>query len=117
MKKILFVAVIVIVILYFYVFNGIKFEIINNSTESIYNIKFYTSEKFDVATFDEISSEEKRKDFLNMRKNKSDGEYILEFTQKDKLKKINTGYYTNGGALDEKLIFQIEKDTVLVQFK
>lgn len=117
MKKILFVAVIVIVILYFYVFNGIKFEIINNSRESIYNVKFYTSEKFEVATFDEISSEEKREDFLNMRKNKSDGEYILEFTQKDKLKKINTGYYTNGGALDEKLIFQIEKDTVLVQFK
>lgn len=117
MKKILFVAVIVIVILYFYVFNGIKFEIINNSGESIYNVKFYTSEKFEVATFDEISSKEKCDDFLNMRKNKIDGEYILEFTQRDKLKKINTGYYTNGGALDEKLIFQVEKDTILVQIK
>lgn len=117
MKKFIPITLIIVLFLYFYVFNGINFEIINNSGNLINNVKFYTSEKLEVVTFDKINYNENRKGFLNMRKNKIDGHYALEYIQNGKIEKIETGYYTNGGALNDKVIFQIEKDTVLVQLK
>jgi len=117
MKNVIFATVVISLIGYYFFFKGIKFEIINNSGESINRVMFYTSEKPEVITFEKISSGDKREDFLNMRKNRIDGEYILEFIQNGKIKKTNTGYYTNGGGFEGKIIFTVEKDTVLVQFK
>ena len=96
--------------------NGIKFKIENNSDLTITNIKFYTSEKLTIAEYDKIEPNEKISDFLSMKKNKSDGEYILEFTRKNgKKEKSNGGYYTNGGAMDRWIEFNVKSDTTFVK--
>jgi len=96
--------------------NGIKFKIENSSELNIKNVKFYTSEKLVIAEFDKIESNKTVSDFLTMKNNKSDGEYILEFTRENGIKeKSNGGYYTNGGALDRWIEFDIKPDTTLVK--
>ena len=96
--------------------NGIKFKIENNSELIITNVKFYTSEKLAIAEFDKIEPNENISDFLTMKNNKSDGEYILEFTRENGIKeKSNGGYYTNGGALDRWIEFDVKSDTTFVK--
>ena len=96
--------------------NGIKFKIENNSELNIKNVKFYTSEKLVIAEFDKIGPNKTVSDFLTMKNNKSDGEYILEFTRENGIKEqSNGGYYTNGGALDRWIEFDIKPDTTLVK--
>ena len=96
--------------------NGIKFKIENNSEQTISNVKFYTSEKLIISEFDKIKPNETISDFLSMKNNKSDGEYIMEFTRENGIKeKSNGGYYTNGGALDRWIEFDVKSDTTFVK--
>jgi hypothetical protein len=97
---------------------GIKFEIRNNSDQEIAKVKFYTSEKLTIAEFDKIEPNESVSDFLTMKSNRSDGNYVLEFTRADEKKEIiSCGYYTNGGSLNNKVKFEIKKDTTLSTFR
>lgn len=85
----------------------------NTTEKTIRNIKLYTSENKEVLTFGELKSGEKITDFLNMKKNKTDGHYILEFTNEEgEIKKTTAGYYSNGKSLDQKISFEIEKDLI-----
>ena len=96
--------------------NGIKFEIQNNSELTITNVKFYTSEKLKIAEYDKIQPNEQISDFLSMNKNKSDGEYILEFTRENGKKETsNAGYYSNGRAMERWIEFNVKSDTTFVK--
>lgn len=44
----------------------------------------------------------------------SDGSYELQLTEATGNRSYKFGYFTNGAALDEKFIFQIEKDSILI---
>ena len=59
---------------------------------------------------------ENKSDFLTMKDNKSDGNYVLEFTRNGKKEIQGYGYYTNGGALDKWVEFEIENDTITKRF-
>ncbi|GAA4959461.1 hypothetical protein [Algibacter aquimarinus] len=97
--------------------NGIEIEIKNNNDSPITDIKFYTSEKLDILEFSKLKPNESFSKFLSMKKNTSDGSYILSFTREDgKIEHLKTGYYTNGGALDRWVRFNVEKDTTLVKY-
>lgn len=49
---------------------------------------------------------------------KSDGSYTLTFKRESEKKEIvSGGYYTNGGSLNQKVIFEIKNDTVLLTFR
>lgn len=96
--------------------NGIDVEVINSSDETVSNVTFYTfgSE----LVFDKIESNQKITGFLDMTDTKGDGSYTLTFINENKEKKqITAGYYTNGGSLERKVIYEIKNDTVLVEFK
>jgi len=96
--------------------NGIDVEIINSSDETVSSVIFYTfgSE----LVFDKIKSNQKVAGFLDMTNTKGDGSYTLTFIDENKEKKqIAGGYYTNGGSLERKVIYEIKNDTVLVEFK
>lgn len=94
--------------------DGIKFTIKNNSEFQIENVRFSTSENFAEFKFDKIKPNESVSDFLSMEKNKSDGNYVLEFTRMNgKKESKGYGYYTNGGALDSWIEFEIKKDTII----
>jgi len=97
--------------------NGINFTIENKSDFPIENVKFTTSEHLTVMEFDKIEQNKNISDFLSMKNNKSDGEYILEFTRMNG-KKVSKGYgyYTNGGALDSSVKFEIKNDTITKKF-
>jgi len=118
MKKLSAIVIILILILSSCDSNkgkGIKFEIRNNSDQEIAKVKFYTSEKLAIAEFDKIEPNESVSDFLTMKNNRSDG---LEFTRADGKKEIiSCGYYTNGGPLNNKVKFEIKKDTTLSTFR
>jgi len=97
--------------------NGIDFKIKNNSDLPITNIKFYTTEKLVILKIDKIESNDSISEFLSMKNNKSDGEYILEFTRADGvIETKRCGYYTNGSALDKWVKFNVEKDTTFIKF-
>jgi len=50
-----------------------------------------------------------------MEENKTDGHYILEFTdEKGKIRKTTAGYYSNGNSLDQEITFEIG---TTIQFK
>ena len=96
--------------------NGIELEIENNSDQAISDIKFTTSENLNSIDFETINPDVNVSDFLSMKNNKSDGSYILKFTRKNgKRETSGAGYYTNGGSLDSRIIFQIENDTVIAK--
>ena len=95
--------------------NGIDVEIQNNSGSKIENVKFYTSERKAILEFGELESNNSVDDFLSMKENQSDGDYIIEFQRVNGEKeKKSGGYYTNGGTLNSKIVFNILKDTVKV---
>ena len=96
--------------------NGIEFSIENKSDFPIENVRFTTSENLTELKFDKIEPNENVSDFLTMKDNKSDGSYMLEFTRNGKKLTQDYGYYTNGGALDKWVEFEIENDTVNHKF-
>ncbi len=92
-------------------------KIKNDSSEPITNIKFTTTEKLEVIKIDRIEPNESVTKFLSMRKNKTDGEYLLTFTCADgKEEIIGGGYYTNGSSLDHWVDFIVKNDTTIVKF-
>ena len=96
----------------------INFEIQNNSEKSLSNIKFFTSEKKEVLTFGELKSGQAENGTLSMKENKSDGHYILEFTNANgDIKRYSKGYYSNGKPQNGNVLFEIQNDSVLSHFK
>lgn len=96
---------------------GIEFTIENNSDFPIEDVKFYTRERLTVMEFDKIVVDQSVSDFLSMKDNKRDGNYILEFTRSDGTRELKGyGYYTNGGALDRWVKFEILNNSISVQF-
>ena len=96
---------------------GIEFTIENKSDSIIENVKFTTSENLTVMEFDKIEPNQSVEDFLSMKYNKSDGSYVLKFTRANgKMESQGYGYYTNGGALDRWVEFEIKNDTVTRKF-
>ena len=91
---------------------GINFKIENKSNNTLKQITFSTSEMLDVISFDNINPNESVSGFLTMKDNKSDGTYVLEFTQNGKREIKRNGYYTNGIALDHWIEFEIKNDTI-----
>lgn len=96
--------------------NGIEFTIENKSDFPIENVKFTTSENLAQLKFDKIETNGNVSDFLTMKANKSDGNYVLEFTRNGKKEIQGYGYYTNGGALDNWVEIEIANDTVTWNF-
>ena len=97
--------------------SGIEFYIENNSDFAITDVKFTTSENLASKQFEIIEPNQGVSDFLSMKENVSDGSYVLEFTRYNgKRDSIGAGYYTNGGALDDKLEFKIQNDTIIKIF-
>ena len=96
--------------------NGIEFSIENKSDFPIENVRVTTSENLTELKFDKIKPNENLSDFLTMKDNKSDGSYVLVFTRNGKKVTKGYGYYTNGGALDKWVEFEIENDTVNHKF-
>lgn len=93
--------------------NGIEVEIKNNSNQPISNVEFNTTENLNSIKFKNIQPNEKITDFFRMSENKSDGSYSLKFKRHNgKIERSGAGYYTNGGSLDSRVIFNIQNDTV-----
>lgn len=94
--------------------NTVEISIINNSDKIIKNVKCYTSESKEGVTFALLNPYEKADKHLSMKKNKTDGNYILEFTNEngETIKHIDS-YYTNGKTLSNTIIFEIQNDTVI----
>ncbi len=81
------------------------------------NLKIATSEDLDSIVFDKIASKDYREGFLSMKQNTSDGHYTLTYSRSDgKVVKENHGYYTNGGATESWIRFEITNDSTLVKF-
>lgn len=97
--------------------DGIEVEIENRSMESITNVEFATTERIEKIMIDTIKPNQTIKKFLSMEKNKTDGAYYLSFTRLDGKKEISGGgYYTNGGALNNLILFMVGNDSTIVSF-
>jgi hypothetical protein len=97
--------------------SGIEFTIENKSDFPIENVRFTTSENLAELKFDRIEPNENVSDFLTMKENQSDGSYVLEFTRMNGKKETQGyGYYTNGGALDKWVEFEVKNDTITTKF-
>jgi len=118
MKKLAFLSFLFAVISCNNFSNSINVEIANNTKEVIKNIQFATSENKEVLTFEELKPGKKIKKVLAMDKNKEDGHYTLQFTDKNgNIKQLNSGYYSNGKPLESEIIVSVEKDTILIKVK
>ena len=97
--------------------NGVLVEIKNTSGEAIHNVTFSSDDKTKLE-IEQIKPNESVVEFLDMTNNqKGDGAYGLIFERENgKKEQTGGGYYTNGGSLDRKVICEIKKDTVLMQF-
>ena len=101
---------------HFFSGNGIEVKIENNSRTLITDVEFTTTENLNSIKINQIEPGESINDFLNMKDNQSDGGYILNFkTANGEIKQSGAGYYTNGGSLDNRIIFLIENDTVIAR--
>jgi len=97
--------------------DGVEVHIVNNSSRTISNIEFTTSESVKSITIDSIEPNQSVKEFLSISKNKSDGAYSLTFERENGWKeKSGGGYYTNGSSLDHWVDFTVEGDTTIVKF-
>lgn len=98
--------------------NGIQFSIKNKSNFSIKNVKFTTSEKLNTIAFNKIEPDESVDSFLSMKNNKTDGSYILEFTDINGNKKSESfGYYSNGQTANgEYVVFEINNNSITSKF-
>ncbi len=97
--------------------DGIDVEIKNASDKAITNLEFTTSEKLEVLKIDRIDPNETVEEFLSMEENESDGIYVLTFSRSSGENEISAGgYYTNGGSLDNKVVFIVKNDTTILNF-
>ncbi|MGV6831412.1 MAG: hypothetical protein ACWA5P_07620 [bacterium] len=95
----------------------IKCTIKNNSDGAIENVIISTSENLAQISFENIASNQSVTERLSMKGNKTDGSYTLAFTQSDGTKVSKKyGYYTNGIAVDDWVVFEIQKDTIIANF-
>lgn len=96
---------------------GIKVEITNNSTEQISDINFTTSEQLDIVHLDHLAPKATVTEFLSMKDNKIDGNYSLTFKRGNgEHEMMKAGYYSNGTAINRKIIYSIEQDSTSVEF-
>ena len=96
---------------------GIMFRIQNESDTPISTIIFTTSEELNSAEFDVIEKTKSITGFLSIRDNKTDGNYVLQFTRADgKMTVQDYAYYSNGMPFDPWATFQIKNDTVVAKF-
>jgi hypothetical protein len=91
--------------------NGIEFTIESKSDFPIENVRFTTPENLAELKFDKIDPNGTVSDFHNMKDNKSDGNYVLEFTLNGKKETHSYGYYTNGGGSLFEIICNGDKQT------
>jgi len=97
--------------------NGIEVKIKNVSNQPISNVEFTTSEKLNSVKFNKIEPNKSVMGFLSMKKNKTDGSYLLKFDRSNGEKQVKGGgYYTNGTSLDHWVDFIIKNDTIIVNF-
>ncbi|WP_396637546.1 hypothetical protein [Maribacter sp. R77961] len=116
-KVILFVYLLTLSSCFLFKDKGVLLKIENVSDHPVTHIKISTSENLDSITFDEIAPKDYREDFLNMKNNKLDGHYTLSYIRQDgSTVTENHGYYTNGGALDSWIRFEIQNDTTFVNY-
>ena len=113
MKKYIFALFLIFSISCLYEGNGIDYLIKNTSEHPVTKVKFYTSERVNIAVVDSINAQGRSSGWLSMKKNKGDGNYILEFQRHNgKIEKHSGGYYTNK-AISRFIEFEIQNDTVL----
>lgn len=97
--------------------NGLNFNIKNTSDDAISNITISTSEFLEKKNFEVLEKDLNHSDFLSMKDNKFDGNYILTFTRANgENDSINFGYYSNGICLNKRIEIEIKIDTVLTKF-
>lgn len=97
--------------------NGINVEIRNESGKKINNVKFYTTEEIKFLNYKSIEQGKSVRQYFSLRNHVLDGSYIIEYKNEDgQIEKYTTGYYTNGGSLDDKVIIRILNDTVIMNF-
>lgn len=95
--------------------DGIYIEVDNLSDQVVKDVKIQTTDQKSFIEFDSITAQERIEVFLDMKATLGDGGYIINFTWENGNEyKTGGGYYTNGNALDRKILFKIENDTVLV---
>ena len=118
MKKVILIIFLLAIGIYAYrEINGVDVKFINNSKSTISDLKFYTTEKLKMVELSKLEPGEAHNNFLSMLKNKTDGSYILEFTNGNGKRKIKNGYYTNGSPLDRSARIEFTQDTVLFNLK
>jgi hypothetical protein len=117
MKRLITILVLLIISSCHFGKNGILVEIKNTSGETIHNVTFSSDRKTKLE-IEKIKPNESVEEFLDMTNNqKGDGSYGLIFERANgKKERTGGGYYTNGGSLDRKVVCEIKKDTVLIQF-
>ena len=94
---------------------GLAVSVDNNSEQTIYNLKITTSEHLSSLNYPVLKADQETDAFLDMEKNRIDGHYEISFTRKNgKIELINSGYYTNGGPLENQLDIEIQSDTTIV---
>jgi hypothetical protein len=95
---------------------SIKVRVLNSSNSVISNVKITTSENLDSLFFPDMDIYERRSGNLNMKKNKTDGEYRVSYKQNGKYHFVKEGYYTNGRSLNYSMNIVVKSDTVLIKF-
>ena len=100
-----------------FVEDGDEVEIVNNSDHPIHNVKFYTTEKLTILTYDTIKVNQKVEEFLSIKKNKTDGSYVFEYTRVGGEKVASGGgYYTNGAEIERRVSIEVSNDTTKINF-
>ena len=97
--------------------DGIAFNIINQSDETISNIEFSTTENQEIIKINTLNPSEHDSQFLSMKMNKTDGAYLLTFDKANGEKvQNNNGYYSNGVPLNKTINYVIKNDTIIVKY-
>ena len=93
--------------------DNIRVRVINNSNSKVANIKVYTSNNKNEILFNNLKNDGELNFILNLKQEKSDGDYFLEYVNNKNQKVIyHNGYFSNGIPLDKEIIFTIENDTI-----
>ncbi|THD68962.1 hypothetical protein E7Z59_01110 [Robertkochia marina] len=118
MKKILLLILLLSFSSCLLIQDGIRIQVENNSDDVITEVKFFTSDSARSTGKLQLGPGDYFMDFHDMSHDQSDGNYKLQFKRIDgEVINIPHGYYTNGGALESRLIFDIKNDTVIVESK
>ncbi|WP_276166608.1 hypothetical protein [Zobellia alginiliquefaciens] len=97
--------------------NGIEVQIKNATKETVTQVEFSTTEKLESVVLDSIGPNIQYTGFLPMSKNKVDGRYTLSFIRSNGKKEIvGKGYYSNGAALNNRVLIEVKRDTTVFEF-